>query len=243
VSSGGSVFQEALRFLRAQRLPVDAERHLVGVIEAARGSLPLFNEARFDAIGLDPVTALRRTAAVYLLFASGRLAETGGAAAGEVLAPNAQYVLHNLAIRSVLDSGVGLDLLADVATSLALAAAHGPLAGDSGPWTAERYQAVTTEAVGRQYGALLGALWAGTPASALAARAGHVIGCASAIANDAAQGEARFHGMPPADQLALLRWAATLLDDDASIELRSVGVVRRSIAPSLRAALGAVPPA
>jgi hypothetical protein len=236
--SGGAIYQEALRVLRRQGLPEEAERDVVVALEAAQpGPLTLLYEAGAEA-GLRREILLTRGAGIFLSFAAGNLAddlsdgECGYYAQPTRMGPYVQFLLQNLAWATLAQAEMPEEVLAVAARELAMAAGPQAMEVRTHAWTAPLFQRVAEGLAGQQWAAYLRLLWAGTPLAHLS-EAGHGLGIAAHVAEDIRSKDPRFFSMPDADQRAVVRWARAAMEGVRRQRVRCLEAALRRIDPIL----------
>jgi hypothetical protein len=241
--SGGALFQEALRVLRRQGLPEQAERDVLTALEAGRpGPLALLYEAGSEA-GLAREPLLLRGVGLFFSFCAGNLADD--VIDGDCtyyaeplrVAPYVQFALQNLAWATLARAQVPAEDLADAGAALVAAAGPQALEVRTREWTAPVYQQVAEGIAGQQWAAYLRLLWADTPLSGRAAETGRSLGVAAHVAEDVRSQDMRFFGMPAEHQREVVRWAREAADGVRRQGLRCLEAALRHIDPILEAAL------
>jgi hypothetical protein len=179
-----------LRVLRRQSFPEECERDLLAILEAGRpGPLTLLYEAGYEA-GLDRDRLLARTAAIYIGFCAGNLADD--LADGDVdylaeplrQAPGAQYLLHSLSFAELAASGLPSAAIECGARTLARSSSLQQIEVRTRVWTAARYLEVGESIAGLQWQAYLYLLWHGTPLEARAQEVGTAGGFVGFVISD-----------------------------------------------------------
>lgn len=240
--SGGAVYQEALRVLRRQELPEQAERDVLTALEAGHpGPLALLYEAGAEA-GLPREALLLRGAGLFFSFCAGNLADD--LIDGDCtyypeplrVAPYVQFALQNLAWATLARAQVPTEEL--VGGGRALVAAAGPQALEvrTREWTAPVYRQVAEGIAGQQWAAYLRLLWAGTVLAERGAAAGRGLGVAAHVAEDIRSQDARFFSMPPEHQREVVGWAREAADGVRRQGLRCLEAALRRIDPILEVA-------
>lgn len=226
---GGAIFQQVLRIVRDLELPEAAARDLLAVLQAGNpGPLPAVNEAGYEA-GLSRDQILDRGAGVFLCFAAGNLADD--IMDGDCtylddpvrLGPCYQFLLQNLAFDVLSRTSVPREVLARCARELALAAGPQPLEMRAETFDFALYQVVGAGIAGRQWGAYLTLLWAGTHLEPRALHVGRMMGYVSLLVSDLESNDRRFYSQSPDDQRRTLEHALALVEELKSEDLRTVG--------------------
>jgi len=236
--SAGVLFQEALRTLRRLALPEEAERDLVAALEATRReALQLLWAAAAEA-GLARDAIARRGTALLFSYAAGNLADDlidgdcDYLTPAVRLAPGAQYLLQNLFVATAADA-VAPEALARCGRELALAAAQQQVEVRTTEWTAERYRTVGEAIAGRQWGAYLALMTAGTAWEARAARLGACAGIAGHVAEDARSRDPRFWSMSEAERAAVRAWALEAARELVGCGMRCLETLGRALESEL----------
>jgi hypothetical protein len=239
--SAGAVFREALRLVRQQALPEEAERDVLVALEAGRpGPLALLYEAGLEA-GLEREVLLRRAAGLFFCACAANLMDD--LADGECtyyaqphrVAPGVALVLLGLSCAALARARVPAPVLAEASGLLAAAAGLQTLEVHTQAWTASVFQRVAEGIAGHQWALYLRVLWEGT---ALAGRSavGHKLGVVAHVAEDIRSGDTRFHGMPEADRRTVVAWARTAAEAVRHEGLRCLDAVLRTVDPVLATA-------
>jgi hypothetical protein len=240
--SGGAVFQEALRFVRKLNLPDAASADVLLVLEAGRpGPLNLLYEAAFAA-ELPRSLLLSRSAALYLGFCAGNLADDIVDGDCDYLepasrrGPGIQYLLQNAFIAGLIESGVAPQTLARAARALSIGAAANQEALAVTAWSAPVYREIGERIAGRQYAAYLSLLWCGTALEPVAEELGLHLGSAAHVAEDVRSDDPRFWSMPPDDRRLIIVWAREQLAGARVHRLRFVELIAPTIESTLAGA-------
>jgi hypothetical protein len=239
--TGGAVFNQALREVRALDLSGDAERDFVAALEAALpGPSDLFYTLAHEA-SLPRAELLLRGAGLFVLFAAGNLADDlidgdcDYLSRTRAIGPSVQFGLHHLGYAILLRSSIVGEAAARMGRHLALAGAaeHLELGG---AWTAERFVRVAEGIAGLQWQAYLPVLWAGTGREDSGAL-GRTLGLALHLAEDIRTGDRRFVAMPPGDQVEVGRWGLTLARQLRASQSRCLAGVADAVEPAYEGVL------
>jgi hypothetical protein len=232
------LFQEALRTLRRLDLPEASERDLVAALEVTpREALQLLWAAAAEA-GVARDRIVRRGTALLFSYAAGNLADDlidGDCDYLEPavrLAPGAQYLLQNLFVATAAEA-VAPEALARCGRELALAAAQQQIEVRTTDWTAERYRVVGEAIAGRQWGAYLAFMLAGTTWEGRAGRLGWCAGIAGHVAEDARSKDPRFWSMGAAERGEVLAWALAAARELAGGGMRCLELLGRGLEAEL----------
>jgi hypothetical protein len=229
--SAGAVFQEALRVVRRQSLPAECEGDLLAVLEAGRpGPLMLLYEAGHEA-GLSRQELLARTAALYLVFCAGNLADD--LADGDVdylaeplrLGPGAQYLLMSLCFAELAGAGIPAQTIERAARLLVRSSAQQQVEVRTQSWTAARYRQVGEAIAGLQWQAYLEVMWHGTPLAPLADEIGRAAGFAGMVTGDLRSADRRLTSLTPEDRAQVTQWLEESLAVLRAHPLRSVEAI------------------
>ncbi len=237
--SAGAVFQEALRALRQQGLPEEAERDVLAAMEAGRpGPLALLYAAGAE-VGLARPVLLRRAAGLFFCSCAANLAddladgECTYLEAPQRVGPAVQFALQSLCFATLALAEVPTPVLAEVAGAMVTAAGLQVLEVRTATWTAPRFQQVVEGIAGQQWALYLRVLWEGTARAARAVAVGRSLGVAAHVAEDIRSGDARFHGMPEEDRREVLAWARGAAQAVRQEGLRCLDAVLRTVEPVL----------
>jgi hypothetical protein len=237
--SAGAVFQEALRALRRQELPEDAERDVLRALEAGRpGPLALLYAAGAEA-GLGREVLLRRAAGLFLCACAANLSDdlTDGECTyltePQRVGPGVQFALHSLCFATLARADLPTPLLAETAGRMVTAAGLQVLEVRTATWTAPRFKQVAEGIAGAQWALYLRVLWEGTALAERAVAVGRNLGVAAHVAEDIRSGDARFHGMPEEDRGEVLSWAREAAEAVRQQGLPCLEAVLRTVEPVL----------
>lgn len=239
--SGGTLFQHALRRVVRSRLPPEAERDLVAVLDSCRsGSLQLFYEAALEA-GLGEADLAPRGAAVTFCYSAGQLAddladgECGYLEAPRRTGPAAQFMLQNLCFAALAEADLPALLLRELAADLVRGAGAQQVEVRTRAWTFPLSRQVGEGISGLQFSVYFRTLWWGTPLEHVAAQAGADLGFAAHVASDVKSGDPRFAGLDRPDRCALLVLSREALDRLRVLDLRCLRAPIADIEATLEA--------
>jgi hypothetical protein len=242
--SAGAVFQEALRILNRQRLPAISQRDLLAVLEAGRpaGPLAFLYDAGVEA-RLPRQKLLTRTAAIYINFCAGNLADD--LIDGECtyldepfrIGPCAQFILQNLFFHILAEEGLPGPTLSTATLELVVAAGPQHLEVRTKQWSAPVFREVVEGSAGHQWSAYLQVLWCGTALAGRAAAVGMNAGIAARVAGDIRSGDVRYTTLPKADKRKIVAWAVAAARALSEENLRCFDALLQWVDPALKEAL------
>jgi hypothetical protein len=241
--SAGAIFQEVLRIVVRQSLPIVSERDILAVLEAAhREPLEFLYEAGTEA-NLPHQDIVRRGAAVYFNFCAGALSDDLSDGDCTYLAepyrigPCTQAILQTLFFEALLGTSLPKNILSSVARELIAAVGPQHIELRTKRWTAQLFRRVAEGIAGRQWSAYLQILWHGTPLERRAARIGMRAGIATLVVEDIESRDGRFSALSKDHKREIVSWANAATRALRREDLRCIDALLRTIEPLLRTAL------
>ncbi len=241
--SAGAIFQEALRIVASQSLPVVSRRDIMAVLEAGhREPLEFLYEAGVEA-NLPHQDIVSRGAAVYFNFCAGALSDDLSDGDCTYLAepyrlgPCTQAILQTLFLDALVKASLPSTTLASVARELIAAVGPQHVELRTKQWTARVFRQVARGIGGRQWSAYLQILWCGTALASRAARIGTKAGIATIVIEDIQARDRRYGTLSKKHKREIVDWAVSAAEALREEQLRCLDALLRTIDPVLRAAL------